>query len=392
MSFISVARSQFRSDFSLSSGVAEFNPRNRLAPAFPDDVATQLLAAIPVDSLLVDERLRIISVNTGHRSAGFITDRMIGARFDRVLGCPRTVRGGEPCSNGKQCDSCPIGGSIDRLRNKKEKGAIVCSFQLRRESSEDLDIQLNIAPIHLGDRRYSIVAVRDITADRRHDALESIFSHDLLNTVNRLLGMATVLRDIKKRDGGIEDRFTDGILEATRDLAAEIQNQRQLLKANVGRLEALVEKVHVEKILDAVRRMFGTWPLSSNRKLVLSKPPSDLIVETNFSLLKQVLENMLKNALEASAEGEQITVDCTVHPPFVTFGVHNPSVIPEEIREKIFTPFYSTKGGNNHGIGTFSMKLLGEKYLGGAVRILSREEIGTLSLLTLPIRSKNSPA
>lgn len=382
-----MAESSFRSINSVASGVAEFNSADRRSHAFPKRAVKQLLEAIPFDSLLVDEELRIVTVNAAPHTTDFITSRLVGARFDRALGCPRTRSENGSCSVGGQCERCPIGVLVNRIKKRKAARSTSCSFQLRRGSSEAVEVKMNIAPIRLGRQLYTLLSVSDVTADRRHDALESIFSHDLLNTVNRLLGMATVLRNIKKRDGTVEDRFTDGILEATRDLVAEIQNQRQLLRANVGKLKPMSESVPVEKILEAVRRMFWTWPLSSERTLVVSKSPADFVVETNYSLLKQILENMLKNALEASAEGEQITLDCTIHPPYVTFGVHNPSVIPEEIRDKVFTPFFSTKGGNNHGIGTFSMKLLGEKYLGGKVRIHSADKIGTICLLTLPIRS-----
>lgn len=260
-----------------------------------------------------------------------------------------------------------------------------CSFRCKWNSKIELDLQLHVAPIRAGRRRYTIVSVKDVTIDRRHEALESIFSHDLLNTVNRLLGMATALQDMKRESGGLEKRFTDGIVEATKDLVSELRNQRQLLKANVGKLEAPPEEIAVKDILDTLRRMFWAWPLSRNRKLVVGNASSKFLIKTNYSLLKQVLENMLKNALEASRDGDQITVDCTIRPPFVTFGIHNPTVIPEEVRKKIFVPFFSTKGGENHGIGTFSMKLLGEKYLGGSVRILSRDSMGTVCLLTIPM-------
>jgi signal transduction histidine kinase len=94
------------------------------------------------------------------------------------------------------------------------------------------------------------------------------------------------------------------------------------------------------------------------------------------ALLSRVLTNLVKNALEASAVGEIVTLTCRSWGEFVEFSVHNPSVMPPEVRRQIFQRSFSTKGAGR-GLGTYSVKLLTERYLGGTVDFDSVEGEGT---------------
>jgi signal transduction histidine kinase len=56
----------------------------------------------------------------------------------------------------------------------------------------------------------------------------------------------------------------------------------------------------------------------------------------------------------------------------------------EEVQLQIFQRSFSTKASSGRGIGTHSMKLLGERYLGGRVEFTSRDGEGTTFRITLP--------
>ena len=67
----------------------------------------------------------------------------------------------------------------------------------------------------------------------------------------------------------------------------------------------------------------------------------------------------------------------------VKFFVHNPGMIDESVQSNIFKRYYSTKGGNR-GLGTYSMKLLTEEYLGGEVSFWSTADRGTTFTFLIP--------
>ncbi|MGE4488502.1 MAG: ATP-binding protein, partial [Kiritimatiellales bacterium] len=67
----------------------------------------------------------------------------------------------------------------------------------------------------------------------------------------------------------------------------------------------------------------------------------------------------------------------------ICFSVHNRFVIPPDVQIQLFTRSFSTKG-NGRGLGTYSIKLISEKYLNGRVSFVSNEEQGTVFKVTLP--------
>ena len=77
-------------------------------------------------------------------------------------------------------------------------------------------------------------------------------------------------------------------------------------------------------------------------------------------------------------------MDCQEHDEEVVFAVHNTEVMPEEVQLQVFQRSFSTKGQPGRGIGTYSMKLLGERYLGGKVSFTSQPSEGTTFRLAIP--------
>jgi sensor histidine kinase regulating citrate/malate metabolism len=68
----------------------------------------------------------------------------------------------------------------------------------------------------------------------------------------------------------------------------------------------------------------------------------------------------------------------------VLFKVHNPGVIPGDIQKQIFQRSFTTKEGSGRGIGTHSVKLLTEGYLGGAAAFTSDADNGTTFTVEIP--------
>ncbi|NOQ22671.1 MAG: GHKL domain-containing protein [Candidatus Aegiribacteria sp.] len=93
---------------------------------------------------------------------------------------------------------------------------------------------------------------------------------------------------------------------------------------------------------------------------------------------------MVKNALEAAAAGEQVHISCKRHASSAVFSVHNSDYMHDSIQFQVFQRSFSTKG-KDRGIGTYSMKLFGEKYLNGKVWFSSTEDEGTTFYLSLPL-------
>jgi signal transduction histidine kinase len=112
------------------------------------------------------------------------------------------------------------------------------------------------------------------------------------------------------------------------------------------------------------------------RELALAEECADVMFETDIALLKQVLGCMTKNGIEAAVPGERVTIGCRPSVDGACFWVDNPTYMPENVRRQVFNRSFSTKG-TGRGLGTYSMKILTDHYLGGRIDFTSSEETGT---------------
>ena len=105
--------------------------------------------------------------------------------------------------------------------------------------------------------------------------------------------------------------------------------------------------------------------------------------EARAAITKLVLEKY-EIALEASKDNEIVTIGCyEFENDYVEYWVRNPNFISEEVQNSIFKRAFSTKG-KDRGLGTYSMKLLGEKYLKGSVGFTSSKAEGTCFYIKIP--------
>jgi sensor histidine kinase regulating citrate/malate metabolism len=85
---------------------------------------------------------------------------------------------------------------------------------------------------------------------------------------------------------------------------------------------------------------------------------------------------MLKNALEATPENEVVEMGVKSTKDGIMFWVQNPGVMPRDVQLQVFQRSFSTKG-HNRGLGTYSMKLIAERYLKGKIDFVSKQGTGT---------------
>jgi signal transduction histidine kinase len=171
-------------------------------------------------------------------------------------------------------------------------------------------------------------------------------------------------------------------------LRHELEEQRALLQAENGTLEVTVAPVAPEAAIAIAARVVSDHPVARGRTLEVAAAASAKPIWTDESLLVRVLVNMMKNALEATAEGGQVRAWSLPTAEGCEFRVWNATAIPHRISLQIFKRSFTTKQGQGRGLGTFSVKLFGERYLGGSVGFASNESEGTTFFLRLPERCK----
>ena len=103
------------------------------------------------------------------------------------------------------------------------------------------------------------------------------------------------------------------------------------------------------------------------------------------SELREVLTNIVFNAIEAMPEGGTITLSSQPHGNWVEVRIHDTGTgMPEEVKKRIFDPFFTTKGVTNSGLG-LSVSYGIVKRHGGEILVESEPGKGTTFILHLPM-------
>jgi len=256
-----------------------------------------------------------------------------------------------------------------------------CSIILEVEGyTEQIDLQVKAVPFHADDD-YMILSVVDISEKRRREILERIFFHDIINMAGSLSGILSIIQETH----GAEDNQLINIANSLSDeLIDGLEAQRQMLRAEMGILQISAEKIKMKEFLQGVRDKVKYCQAAFERKIRILDSSSDVEFTTDKTLLTRVVFNMAKNALEAIGVGEEILLEALDQGDRIRIEVHNDTWIEEKVSNQLFQRLYSTKG-KNRGLGTYSMKLLGEKYLKGVVNFQSNPEKGTTFFIEIPV-------
>jgi len=349
-------------------------------------ITSALLKAFNGVVLVLNPQRQIVAMNSelAHVVGGGDMVAGLGLSPGEMLGCSQAENLAGGCGLGEACASCGCAQAVVRAGQSgvgEEREFLV---DARRDGvSVPLEFLARATPITLEGRDFVVLSLRDISAEKRRRALEQVFFHDLLNTAGGLRGWAELMQMRARKD---DDPAMQRITALTYRLVDEVKAHRNLLEAESGILDPVIEPVPIADVLDEVGALFANHPAAENRTLLIDPAPDGAELVTSLSLLERVLVNMVKNALEAVTDGGTVRLWYEIDEVrgTVSFLVHNPGRVPRSVEPWIFQRSFSTKNGRGRGLGTYGMKLFGERYLGGEVGFDSSEQGGTVFRIVLP--------
>jgi len=346
------------------------------------DYINELVGALPyVVSILNSDRQIVFSNESLLKKIGLDMEDVLGKRPGEALNCIHSGTMKAGCGTSKNCQVCGAVNAIIKCQETGKPATEECRIRMHG-NQECLDLEITASPFHYNGHSFVIFAARDISSEKRREALEKIFFHDVINTAGTLQGVVDLLKQLD--DPKKIKSFIDLLSVVSQDLTEEILNQKSLLAAENGELAVNIQEFYLQETLANIIQEFNRHELALNKEIRLGEDPCETTIKTDPVLLRRVIGNMLKNALEAIAVEERVTIDCIVNSDSVIIRVHNPGVIPEPVQKQVFQRSFSTKG-KGRGLGTYSMKLLGEKYLGARVSFSSSRSDGTIFSIELPL-------
>jgi signal transduction histidine kinase len=308
-------------------------------------------------------------------------DLIKGMRPGQALRCVRAgTLGG--CGTSPQCAHCGVLLAVLESQGTGGPAERECLMTVRRgDVMEGIELRVRALQITVGHESFTVLGLRDISAEKRREALERVFLHDVANTLSPLVTWSELLTRAPDRDPGEVARR---IAMLARRVQRDVEDQRVLLQAEKGTLALNRAPVHPQAILTAAASILEGDPVAAGRRIEIVPCDRLGVLLTDESLLVRVLVNMLKNALEATPSEGRVSAWAVETADGYQFHVWNAGAIASEAALQIFNRSFSTKSERGRGLGTFSMKLFGERYLGGTVGFSSNERDGTTFSIRLP--------
>ena len=379
----------------------------------------RLLESVAVhanDAILITEAEPVVEPGPRILYANEAYLKMSGYTLDEVMGqTPRIMQGP---------DTDPASRESIRRALKRWKPVVVELLNYRKDGTQ-FWVELSIVPVadESGWYTHWVSLQRDVTerketeamlrrtgeeAERAREEAEaanaakseflSRMSHELRTPLNAILGFGQLLEMEEQTPGNRES--TEQILKAGRHLLELINEVLDISRIETGKMSMSLEPVSVATVaretLDLVRPMAEQYGIQIAETGVFD---SELLVRGDRRRIKQILLNLMSNAIKYNHAGGRVTLwlearagrDCEGGSPCVRMCVSDtgPGIAPEK-RERLWVPFdrldAESSGVEGTGIGLALSRRLAQA-MDGALEFDSSGQSGSTFWLELPSAS-----
>ncbi len=278
---------------------------------------------------------------------------------------------------------------------KKEK---IIDYEFSISYPEEKILQCYIAPVYRDNNMISgtTIVFHDITNLRKLERMRADFvanaSHELRTPLTAIKGYAETLldgaldnKDISKNFINIIDNEADRLILLVEELLAlsRAEGSLQEQKFQSVKIDTMIKTVSEE-----LKQQFEKKEI--NFKLELQERLPN--VKANLNQVKQVIVNLLDNALKYTPQKGSIFVKAYVQEDFVKVDVEDTGIgIPEKDISRVFERFYRVDKARSRQMGGFGLGLSIVKHIvessGGEIGVESKVNKGSIFWFTLPKES-----
>jgi len=223
-------------------------------------------------------------------------------------------------------------------------------------------------------------------------------SHELRTPLNAIIGFSEIMESGMFGPLGAEKyhEYCRDIRESGNYLLDVINDILDMSKIEAGRARLELEEVDLAAIFAETIRVVSTR--AEAKRLALNVEVSAAVrLRADRRALKQIVLNLLANAVKFTPEGGRVTVRGRASAGTATIAIEDNGIgIPKEALNNLGRPFEQvesqlTKRHKGSGLGLAIAKSLVELH-GGAIRIRSTQGVGTIVLVRLPIAGREKPS
>lgn len=240
-------------------------------------------------------------------------------------------------------------------------------------------------------RDVTLLLLRDVSErkrlDRLRDDVERIARHDLKTPLNGVMGFAQLLQINPSLDaealGHVED-----IMRNARLMLHIINGSLALMQMEQGAYVAPRRAFNLIESLRLLKGDFASELRARRATLTLlvdgreATRLTELTIQGEKPFIESMLANVIRNAIEASPAGGEVTVRVRVAESLI-IEVHNRGVVPGDVVKRFFEKYVTSGKPGGVGLGTYSARLIARAH-GGDATVTSSAEEGVVVRITLP--------
>lgn len=332
--------------------------------------------------VILNEDRQVVALNHAFLDELGLTDpeEALGLRLGECLSCVHANDRPNGCGTTESCLSCGAAIAMMTAINENREDERMCALLVdKKDAMSHICLMIKANPIEIDNNRWILIYAEDITQRHFWLNLERVFFHDINNILTAVFGNIELL-GLRYPDNPETAAIRLGIERMIQEVSMQKAfsfRRQEGIKVNTGETPVTQIEQEVQAIINGH---------SATKKMDINQnwPKDSFVIKTDPLLASRVIGNMIINACEASDNGETITLETCITDSHIKWSVCNTAFIPDTLQKRIFQRHFSTKPGSGRGLGTYSMKLLGEHYLKGEVQFTSSKEHGTCFIFRLP--------
>ena len=304
--------------------------------------------------IALDEHFHVLELNQAAvKALGCSDQKAIGQKCSDILRCQNLNRM-DLCGTS----SCPLVRVLQQKRPLPNEDLII------GESAEhECEVSTSVVPIEVGDSCYVVFTARDLSALKVANQVRSNFvsmvSHELRTPLNSVHGFIDLLLQGHMGELNEEQRMYLGYTqEGVLQLIPIVEDILFMTRSDIGQFEIKQQEVPLQVLGKQVISSMKPQALKASVVLDADIPPNTPSLYIDPQRIKQVLNNLIANAIDAMRQGGRLVVRAheATQPSTGRRGVRMTIAdtghgMPEAVRRRLFQPFYTTKGLNGTGLG-----------------------------------------
>ena len=251
--------------------------------------------------------------------------------------------------------------------------------------SERGTVQFSISACtaRLHGKEVSIVTFNDITREMENNESESwtrlirVLTHEIMNTVTPVASLSSALSQNLDSYSAEDIRSALGtIASSSEGLISFVQSYRSLTHISAPVRKAFYLK---DLVNDSVNIAKANWP---SVNVLYHELSSEVILYADYGQMSQVLNNLIKNAVQAGAGNVSITASIDKREQTVIDIANDGEPISASGQEQLFVPFYTTKGTSGTGVGLSLCRQI-VRLNGGTIKLSSSTPEATVFTIVM---------